>query len=182
MPIEQKLIRCDGPSDPERCQATGKTGQCPYKAMPGYKICQRHAGQTLGGEAKQRSNQYRLQVWQTRVDEFAENDNVKSLRDEIGILRMLMEETLNQCKTATDLMIYQSKLSNLAMQIEKLVTSCNRLEMKMGMLLDKSAALSLAGQIVDIISSEIDDPEVIDRISNGIINALASLTGSKENG
>lgn len=180
MPIEHKLIRCENPDDKDRCQATGSQGQCPYKAIPGYPNCPRHGISHVKADEKNKANQYRIQVWQQRMNEFAESGDVKSLRDEIGILRLLMEETLNKCSDTTTLLIYQSKISDLAMKIEKLVSSCHRLEAKMGMLLDKSAALRLAGQIVEIISSEISDADAIDRISNGIITELASLTTNSE--
>lgn len=178
MPIEQKLVHCE-PTDPKRCQSTGKNGQCPFISIEGYQYCPRHAGRSVDAAEKRSANQYRLQVWQTRLEEFAESDNIKSLRDEIGILRILMEETLNKCKTATDLMIHSNKISDLAIRIEKLVTSCNRLETKMGMLLDKSAALNLAGQIVGIITTHVSDPTIVDAISNDIITALSTLGGSE---
>jgi len=181
MPIEHKLTRCEA-TDPHRCQATGQHGQCPYLAIPDFSFCQRHVGVSVAADAKRRSNQYRLQIWQKRLDEFAESDNVKSLRDEIGILRILMEEILNKCTDSNQLLIYSSKISDLAIKIEKLVTSCHRLEARMGMLLDKSAALSLAGQIVDIIGQHVSDPDTIDSISSGIISALATLGGVKEDG
>ena len=182
MPIEKKLTHCE-PDDPNRCQGPSATlGQCPFFAEPGQKYCLRHAGSSIKAQETKRTNQYRLQVWQQRLEEFAENENVKSLRDEIGILRLLMEEILNKCSDSTQLLIYSSKISDLAIRIEKLVSSCHRLEAKMGMLLDKSAALSLAGQIVTIIGQHVTDPEIIDSISNGIINALASLTGESRNG
>jgi hypothetical protein len=49
----------------------------------------------------------------------------------------------------------------------------------MGMLLDKSAALNLAGQIVEIITAHVTDANIVDQISNDIINALASLTSEE---
>jgi hypothetical protein len=180
VPIEHKLVRCENLSDTDRCQSTGSQGQCPYKVVPGFQYCPRHAGVSIKADEKRRASQYRLQVWQQRMNEFAESEDVKSLRDEIGILRLLMEEMMIKCEDAATLMIWSSKISDLAMKIEKLVSSCHRLEAKMGMLLDKSAALRLAGQIVDIISHEVSDPDVVDRISNGIITALASLTTQVE--
>lgn len=174
MPIEQKLIRCE-PDDPNRCQSTGKQGQCPYLAAEGLKYCLRHGGRLPAMQEKQKIKQYRLQVWQERLDEFTESDKVKSLRDEIGILRITMENILNKCSTSHELVMYSSKIADLAVKIEKLVVSCNRLEHSMGMMLDKTAALNLAAQIVEIIGKYVPDPEAIDNISGEIIDTLAAI-------
>lgn len=174
MPIDKKLVRCEA-DDPNRCQSTGKTGQCPYLAMEGFPYCARHGGRMPSTREKQEVKQYRLQIWQQRLDEFTESDKVKSLRDEIGILRIIMENILNQCMDSGDLLRYSSKISELAAKIEKLVVSCNRLERSMGMMLDKTAALNLASQIVEIIGAHVNDPETIDAISGEIITALAAI-------
>lgn len=176
--MENKFQRC-APDDPNRCQCVGKNGQCPYLSVPGQTRCHRHIGSQLAIDEKKRVKQYRLQIWQERLDEFAESEQVKSLRDEIGILRLCMENLLNNCKSNMDLIMHSSKISDLAVKLEKLVCSANRLETNMGMLLDKSAALNFAGQIVNIISRHINDPGIIDEISDEIITALGSLT--KEN-
>lgn len=177
--IEKKLQRCDE-ADPHRCQASGQGGQCPYLAIPESRFCQRHDGQGASSREKDKTNMYRLQVWQQRLDEFSEHDKLKSLRDEIGILRIVLEETMNRCHDSNSILMYSSKIGDLCIKIEKLVSSCNRLEMKMGMLLDKASALNLAGQVVDIISLHVDDPAIIDAISSGIIDALANLTGAPD--
>ena len=174
MSIDKKLVHCE-PDDPHRCQASQRNGQCPFRAMEGFKYCARHGGRLPGMKEKQEVKQYRLQVWQQRLDEFTESDKVKSLRDEIGILRIIMENILNQCHDSGDLLRYSSKISELAAKIEKLVVSCNRLERSMGMMLDKTAALNLASQIVEIIGAHVNDPEVIDAISGEIITALAAI-------
>lgn len=179
MPVtDNKFERCSD-DDPNRCQSLGGAGQCPFKAVEGFKYCPRHNSSAARSDANKKANQYRLQVWQERVGEFAESNNVKSLRDEIGILRLLMETTLQKCTDAQDLLMYSGKIADLSMRIEKLVTSCNRLEKNMGMMLDKTAALTLAGQIVEIITRHVTDSTVVDEISNEIITAIASIGKSE---
>lgn len=169
------LKRCDE-DDPNRCQASNANLQCPFLAEPGSKYCGRHSGSTVQViQEQQRARQYRLQVWQQRLDEFTESPDVKSIRDEIGILRLVLENVLNKASDDHALLMYSAQISDLCVKIEKLVSSCNRLEVNMGMLLDKSAALNLAGQIVEIIGRHVAEPEVIDSISNDIISALATL-------
>ena len=124
---------------------------------------------------KQAANQYRLQVWQKRVSEFTESDHVKSLRGEIGILKMVLEQILNNCQDSNQLLIYSPKISNMVAGIEKVVMSCDRLERSMNLTMDKSTAMKLAADIVELISSKVSDPVVIDEISNGIIDILKDL-------
>jgi hypothetical protein len=120
---------------------------------------------------------YRLQVWQQRVEEFAANEQITSLAGEIGILRLILEEIIVQCKTQTDLIMFSSRISDLVMNVDKIVNTFDKIENKNGNLLDKSAALVLAGKIVDIIGEHIDDPVKIDKISNDIIDLVARLAG-----
>jgi hypothetical protein len=181
MAIEQKLFKCE-PSDPNRCTAKGDggEGQCVFLAVEGQKTCAKHAG-LLGQKRleQKRVSDYRLQQWQSRVDEFSASDNVRSLRSEIGILRMMLETTFNQCRSDMDLMLYSSKIADMVMKIDRVVASCAKLEDRQGNLLDKSAVLILAGQIVDAISRHVTDIQVVDDISNEIINLVAKLAGKE---
>lgn len=178
MSIENKLRYAVDPADPERCQSPGDRGegQCVFLAEPGSKKCLKHgAVQEEKAKTRQRINDYRLQIWQERVDEFAEGDNVKSLKGEIGILKLMIETVMLQCKDKTELVIYSGKISDLVMKCERLVLSCDKLETKFGMLLDKSAALVLGSKIVEIISKHVIDKTAVDAISGDIIQILAEL-------
>ncbi len=177
MPVEQKLITCE-PDNPNRCQAQGgnKEGQCIWLAVEGEKYCSMHGGTKQSArKEKKKIHDYRLQLWQTRLDEFAESDNVKNLRGEIGVLRLLIENILNQCNDSHELMLYSGKIGDLVAKTEKLAQTCDKFETKVGMLLDKSAALILASRVVEVIANEITDPEAIDRISNGIIDIIRDI-------
>ena len=176
--IEQKLIRVEE-NDPTRCQAVAfGSGQCPYQAVPGIKYCSRHGGNKAAADGeRKRVHDYQLQIWQQRVDEFASSEKVTSLAGEIGILRLHLESIQNMCKDSNDLLIYSTRISDLAMKIDKLITTFDKLQNRSGNLLNKSAALVLAGQIVDIITAHVDDPLKVNLISEGIINLVAALAG-----
>jgi hypothetical protein len=118
---------------------------------------------------------YRLQQWQARTGEFADDNEIKSLREEIGILRMTLENVITQCNGAMDIVLWSGKIGDLVSKIEKLVTSCDRLEGRSGMLLDKGAALTLAAQMVEIITKHVADPEAIEAISTEIATVIANL-------
>ena len=176
--------------DPLRCQAShADMGQCTYLSMEGMdpvkyagiKNCPQHGGQRAATlKERKDSKVYRLQVWQQRVDEFMETNKHRDLREEISMVRLLIESMFTQCRTSQDLMMYSHRIGVLMLQLEKLITSCERLEKNSNMHMDKTAALALANKVVEVISEHIDDPEKIDAISGGIITILAEITKSCE--
>lgn len=159
--------------DPKRCQGVTNKGQCQFKATEGAKFCNMHGGLDSTRERKAIRN-FRLTQWQDRINEAADSQEVKSLREEIGIIRLLIEETVNRCKDSTELILYSAKISDLVMKSERLVASCHKLEERTGALLDKTAVLHLATMMVDIVGRNIDDAALLDRISNEFILAVAN--------
>ena len=153
-------------SPEQRCISSNKNGPCPYMKANGSEYCIRHgANKGIQAKAAETQRNYRLQRWQKRVGQFADNTNIKSLREEVGILRMILEEMLHQCKDSMDLLLYSSRMSDLVMKIDKLVTSCDRLENRMGLLLSKDSILHLASMYVQIINTYVQDADTIEKIS-----------------
>lgn len=165
-----------------QCQATIKTGQCTHLHVPESKYCEIHGGhKAVQAQEKQRIKMYQLNKFQTRVDEFAVNPKVKSLREEIGILRMTLEMLINRCSSETELIMFMPKISETIMKIEKLVTSAHRLESQMGQLLDKMAALQLSDEMVKIISENIQKytNEILEIIPEKIKEDVEHILSSK---
>jgi len=190
----RKLFVVADKSDAGRCQGPGQNGegQCRNYGMEeaqkrgllddgedytGVKNCAAH-GAFVQKKAKdqKRVHDYRLQIWQQRVQEFSESERTKTLRGEIGILRLMLETIMNECRTTQDLMLYSSKIADIIMKIEKLVRSCDALESGLGMILDRQAALALSAKFVTVIQSQVQDPNVIDTISTGLIDAIVDAT------
>ena len=159
--------------DPNRCQHIIPTiGQCLNKACEGSKYCPAHGG-NKGFQAQQKKNlrNYRLNKFKIRVNELSDSDVILSLKEEIGILRLLMEEKINCCQDEHDLILMAGPLSDLAMKVEKVVTSCNRLDSKLDNLLSKEKILQFAQTVVAIIGKYVDE-EIIEKISDDIMEAL----------
>lgn len=160
----------------ERCEGTTANGPCPYNKAEGTRFCVMHgsnSGRIARNEEVRRN--YRLQRWQQRVNEFADSDQVKSLREEVGILRMMLEEMLTKCTDQTELLLYSHRISDLVMKIERMVISCDKLENKMGMLLSKRAVLQLAGTYVNIINTHITDVDILEKISEEMLVATRTI-------
>jgi len=150
-------------------------------ALEGCTFCICHGGSTQrNAQKKQHESNYRLTKWQARLEQKASATGIKSLRDEVGILRMLLEEQLNKCEDTTDLLIHSGRISDLAMKLEKLVASCHKLEGSMGDLLDKTAILQFASEIVESVSDELKgDEKKINAIANKIMAAVGRI-GTKD--
>jgi len=160
--------------DPRRCQGVKPLeGQCSNKAVEGSNFCPAHGG-NKGAEAlvKKELRNYRLAQFRSRLVELGDNENIINLRDEIAILRYLIEEKMNMCKNSHDLILMSGPLSDLVMKVEKLVNSCNRLESKLGGLLDRAKVLQFAQTIVQIISKYIKDEEALDAVAEEILTTL----------
>jgi hypothetical protein len=184
MPVEAKFQRV-APDSPLRCRSAGGEGQCHFQRTENSEYCPMHGGNKGEEKAeKDRIRTYRLSKWRTRLDEFADDPKVKGLREEIGILRILLEETMNRCSDESDLILQSNRISDLIGRIEKVVSSCHRLEQSTGQLLDKTMALNFATQVVEIIAIYVVDGDIVDKISSEIIQRLAQLTptGDKDGG
>lgn len=178
-----QISRCE-PDDPHRCQAgEAKGGQCMNLAMRDgdkwAKNCSFHGGvDDLQRQRETSKNMYRLAKFGQRVGEFSNHSAVKGLRDEIGILRMILEERLNRCQDNDELLLQSNVISDLVTKIERVVTSCHKLEASMGQMLDKNQIIQFAEAMINVVASEIQDPDALSRIAAKVGAATeAQLSG-----
>jgi len=171
--IETKMERAI--DDNNRCTEDYKLGRCPYKPVPHGTKCIMHGGvyEEINYE-KAEIFKYRAARWESQINHFADNEGAKSLRQEIGVSRMILEEVLLKCKDSTDLLLYSTKIINLISQIEKLVLSCTKLEDRLGIVLDKGTILNLASQIGQILAEFVPEDQLLEasnRIEAAILDA-----------
>lgn len=173
-PFKYERIEYDG--DPRRCQSRHpRLGQCIYVKIEGSDHCPLHARRGHLEIKKQEEYNYNLTKYKARVQQFADNPRVKSLREEIGVLRLVLETTVNRCTNDNQLLIYAGKIADLVSRIEKVVNTCNTIETKTGQLLDKSVIMTLVDSILQILSTHIEDPDVLE----GVASAILELLGDK---
>lgn len=164
------ITRITDPDDPMRCQAITSNGQCINKAVVEGGNCLVHGGnKQLEKIERDNIRNYRVKKFQQALVHHTDSPKLKTLNEEVAILRMLLEEQLNQCDDVFDLTIKSHIISDLVIKIEKLVKSCHSLEASLGGLMDKQAILTFATKVIDVISGEIDDEEILTKISDGII-------------
>lgn len=160
------IVRVEYEADPERCQGMAAHGQCMNKRVPGTEKCKYHQAQLI---KNQQARNFRLTKWQQRVNEFADNDQAKSLREEIGILRMVLEETLQKCESSVDLVLQANKISTLVSQIEKLVVSCHKLEQSTNYLMNTDQILRFADSFLQLLENcGVNDAQLLDQMSQQV--------------
>lgn len=171
----------------ERCMSgRGPGGQCPYVRVKGSDYCPRHGGnKALESQRIDQRNKYLLGKYQARYRDFAEDSGIKSLREEIGVLRMLLEEVFKRCQPDDDddkmtLMLYLPKIESLVEKIRKTVESCDRIETKIGMTLDRNQVMNIGTILVQVIGKHIDDPDILETIGEEILGAIAGPVTNAE--
>lgn len=176
--FEAKWERISDLDDPRRCHGIiGGKSQCINKACENSNFCPAHGGNT-GAQAAERKalRNYRLNKFHQRIGELGSSDEIISLRDEVGILRLLIEEKLNQCQDTSQLLLISGPLSDLIMKLEKVIVSCNKLESRLGNLLDKTEIINFAQFVVDVISRYVKDDVTLETISKEIIGGIQNVT------
>jgi len=176
--MSDDIKRCDGPDDPNRCQAVrgGDGDQCMNAAAEHSTFCMAHGGNRAAGTVKkQETRNYRKSKWLARIHDHADSAVIKSLREEIGILRIIMEERLALCKTEMDFILYSAPIQDTVMKIAHLVESCHKLEDKLKVVVDRAQLLQFASMVINIVGSEITDDEVMESIGSKILAAVGKL-------
>lgn len=168
--------------DPLRCQGMMSSGQCTMKALPGFDFCKLHNAASKRSQDRSDIRNLNVAVWQSRINKLADSPKAKSLREEIGVLRLLLEAILNSCREENELIAMSNRISDLVTRIEKVVNSCHQLEKSSGQLLDKSAALQLASSFIDVVAELCTDPDQVSSIADRTMQIVAdanSITPSK---
>lgn len=187
---ESRIERIEYDADPERCQALTHQGQrqCINKGAilkDGSRAvyCRIHGGPgTQRAIEQDQTSNYLLTKWQNHLERQARSPNIKSLRDEIGILRMSLEIIINQCHTESDLVMQSQKISDMVVKVNKLVSNCHRIEGAMGELLDKKAIIQFANVIIGILTEEINDVDLLTRVADRIMRSVVSINAQPDAG
>lgn len=160
---------------PDRCQAVTSDGQCKLIKASGHDFCIVHGGAGISAEKRQSLKNYQIAKFHYRLTQLANSSGLKSLRDEVAILRMTLEEHMNRFQTSNDLLMHTHIISDLVMKISSVVERCHKLESATGYLLDKTALLNFAQQIIGIISEECTEDQARN-IANKILQQLGDTS------
>jgi len=143
-----------------------ENGESPY--------CSRHGGNVIDINAKKTAQKaYYRTKWAGRITEKTELSNQKSLAEELGILRLLLEERLNQCADAYELNMEANSISKLALEINQIVSSIHSMDLRVAITEENVKA------IIDVISivltENVKDKELLGVINTGISVGIKKL-------
>lgn len=176
MSADQNKYRRVADDAPDRCQAVTAHGQCRMGQIAGSKYCFVHGGaRTLKSQEKEAKSNFLIAAYQRRLSEKTQTEKQVSLREEIALLRMLVEEQFNNIDTPTALIARSATISDLITRIERVVTSCHKLERSLGDLIDKPTLLLIVDNIVLAITEILKDlPDADIRITE-IAEAMRAI-------
>jgi len=162
-------------NEAEQCTSyDSKNNRCKLKIIPGTETCPKHGSPAR--IEKQNIRNYRLTVLKGRLHQKMDSDAILSLREEVGIARITLEEVLNQCHTETDLLINQQRIVSLVTTIQRTVESCQKVEQKTGHLLSKTQLIAFAQQVIQIVSDHIEDPTTRRLVADQIVSSVEEVT------
>jgi|SRR5579872_2115585 len=167
------------PADPLRCKQSVGQRQCSEVSVPGSEFCRIHS------RGFDRTNEQSTRLYllakadeQARLLKLADHEEIRSLREEIALARMLVERRWNLIRNDNDLIMACGSLNTLLLTIERLVKSAHSIEQNLGILLSKSAVMALGQNICRIIVEELDGIEnyegIVDSITHRILSTIAS--------
>jgi hypothetical protein len=103
-----------------------------------------------------------------RLDALSESPELKSLRDEIALVRMLVERRWNLIHTDNDLILAAPQLTNMMQTLERLVKTADVMDRNEGRLLARQAVIRIGQELVRIVMEELEEipgyEEIVDRI------------------
>lgn len=168
-------------TDPHRCQAGTRAGQCVSVAVEGSSFCTLHSGVDQAPVRVLRQYLLNKAEDQTRLAYFAEHEDVKSLRDEIALTRMLIERRFNMIQSRTDELAACEPLNRLLLTVERLVKTAHTLEQSLGSLLARNSVLRLAQQICQIIVDRLEGVPNYEQLVDTIILDILSTVSQANN-
>lgn len=170
---DQKWERVSSPDDPDRCQSATSRGQCMLKRVPGSQYCYAHGG-AIAIKAQERRDlkNYKLTRYHVAVAEKSGSSGLKDLSEEVGILRVIMEERLNSIESTNDLLINTASIMQLATGIQKLVDSLHKIDKELNNLIDREQLLIIAEGIVQVITDAVEDPVKRRLVSEKVLDLI----------
>ena len=131
---------------------------------------------------KQEKRQYLLKsaTLAEAYDKFAAADRVKSLSEEVALLRALLQERLDLIENSSVAVASTEAINNIIKSIERLEVRSFELEQKSNRLLPKATLFNLADQIVKLLLDELKNLPDSERIIDTIATKLTKLIENAE--
>lgn len=159
---------------------------CPYERVENTDFCPRHgANKQLEKRANKLRYDLKVERVRQRVDLLSVDRDRYRLDEELALLRITLEDTINAITTRSDAdyALFQGSdtIRNLITSISKLTQDCVTQSRALGLLMTADQFLEEVQKIIDVISEEIEDEETVIRIAERIGRAFG-VEGSLSEG
>lgn len=170
--------------DPRRCQGHVTSGQCPMKALPGDQYCKTHGGRDRETPALARKYMLTNMEDAARVAMLSKPDEIYSLRDEIGMCRMMLERRMNMIENDAEMLAAAPMINQQLLTLERLIKTSTQVEVQLGQMLAKDTVILLASKMMDLVSKAIshlpDHQQIVDKIVEGTYTILDETSGEED--
>jgi len=143
-------------ADPHRCKGANSIGQCDHVAADGSDYCLACNGVDRGPVRRMRKYLLAAAEDQKLLDRYATDDELKSLREEIALVRMMVQRTLTMATSNVEAVNAYSKINTLLLTLERLMKTCHALEQSLGQLVGKPALLRLGQRLCQIVVDRLE--------------------------
>lgn len=154
-----------------KCTRSGPNGSCPLDAVEGSLFCEKHSN-----EAALRSNYVLADAKLAEKLSSKPGDVIYSLRDEVTLMRAMIEDRLNMAKSDAEKLVAYNQVAAWIGTVDKLVNSLNRLEKEVNSTLTKDALFEVARKLIQVIVEEVQHlpghENVIDAISHRVVPVI----------
>jgi hypothetical protein len=132
-----------------------------------------HGGHHAANRAeKEKSRNLMLTKYKAELLRLGNSDQILNLRDEIAVLRMMLEKYLNGVNSDADLFIAAPAISDMILKIERTVSSCHKIEERTGQLLSIEQLGAFAVKIIDVVNEVVTDSDAKEKIAAAILTAV----------
>lgn len=167
--------------DPRQCDAIAGSKKCCLIKYPNSEFCIAHGGiRDADHAAEEAKKTYLACQWQAQIGVFAQDPQLKSLTREIGVLRLLLTKIIGNCHSDNDLLLRSSTISEMVMKIDKLVSSCNKLDKSMGSMLNKEQLAEFGQVVIVLVAKYLPEPELLRIFAEEMTEAIKMAGSSPE--
>ncbi len=168
-------------ADPRRCKGSIREGQCLNVAADGSDYCLCHNGVDRGPARRLRKYLLASAEDQGLLAKYADDDELKSLREEIALVRMMMQNTLASAQADVDKINAYSKVNTFLLTLERLMKTCHSLEQSLGQLVGKPALIRLGQQLCQIVVSRLEGVPNYEQLVDAIVTDMAAAFQNIDN-
>jgi hypothetical protein len=169
-------------ADPRRCKAGTATGQCLAVAADGSDYCVAHHGVDRGQGRRMRKYLLATAEDQGLLAKYADDDELKSLREEIGLTRVMIQNTMAGALSEVEKINAYAKVNGYLLTLEKLMKTCHTLDQSMGNLIGKPALRRLGRELAQVVVDRLEGVANYESIVESVLCDFARIIDEIDNG